>query len=633
MSYQNHPRPASSASEASDDYHYNGSKPIKIARTPSIKQVLAEGTLSRSYSGSTPGSMLSSPQLAALPDLTPLPSPIMGHGDGSPGSWNRRGSVRRERRVSKPRSIEFPNMPLPENSVQNGELHAQIVNQKRRHYHGLRLTSEDAQNEEAHPPAQPRPESHDRKGHNRHRSQSDYHVPPMQVGVQRQITVSGSHEPRAIEKELAASELHPDTHMRREPHLAHKRGIEPVKPPTPPSSRTSRKEEDDGESDIDASSLISDERAAARALRRSRHTYFDAYTVVDNKRRRWRALKPLGEGTFSKVILATSQLDDSPSTSPTREEDDHRKLVAVKICEHGPKGGASEERIRLQLKRELELMKNLHHPSLIDLKAFNEEETRMVLVLGYCAGGDLFDIATGHADSLTPSLIKRMFAEMVLGIKFLHDRDIVHRDIKLENILVNLPPSELVKPEGYDWSTYPYSVTTITDLGLARQITPGEKLTTRCGSDDYAAPEVIMGQPYDGREVDAWSLGVLMYTLLELRLPFDPLPGAGAAGGRSRTSHRIARVEWRWVKYAGEDGDHEGDFKLFEEKGLTGIREVVEGMLRRSRSRWKMDKLAALEWVQDMIKVEGGIKFREEESASEVTGEDEAMAGNGEDQC
>lgn len=428
------PRPTSSASEASDDYHHNGSKPIKIARTPSIKQVLAEsGSLSRSYSGSTPGSMLSSPQLAALPDLTPLPSPIIGHGDGSPGSWNRRGSQRRERRVSKPRSIEFQNVSMPENAVQNGELHAQISNQKRRQYHGLQLTSDDANNGETHPT--PRPTSHESKGHNRHRSQSDYHAPPLQVGVQRQITVSGSHEKR-VSAQIASTELASDSHMRREPHLAHKRGIEPVKPPTPPSSRASRKEEEDGESDIDQSSMISDERAAARALRRSRHTYFDAYTVVDNKRRRWRALKPLGEGTFSKVILATSQLDDSPSTSPSRigeAEDDQRKLVAVKICEHGPKGGASEERIRLQLKRELELMKNLHHPSLIDLKAFAEEETRMVLVLGYCAGGDLFDIASGHSDLLTPNLMKRIFAEMVLGIKFLHDRDIVHRDIKLES--------------------------------------------------------------------------------------------------------------------------------------------------------------------------------------------------------
>src|SRR5258708_6622459 len=95
-----------------------------------------------------------------------------------------------------------------------------------------------------------------------------------------------------------------------------------------------------------------------------------------------------------------------------------------------------------------------------------------------------------------------------------------------------------------DWSTYPYSVITVTDLGLSRRITADEKLETRCGSDDYAAPEVILGQSYDGRAIDAWSLGVLLYALLEGRLPFDPNPGmSDALRLRSRTSHRIARVE------------------------------------------------------------------------------------------
>ncbi len=161
-------------------------------------------------------------------------------------------------------------------------------------------------------------------------------------------------------------------------------------------------------------------------------------------------------------------------------------------------------------------------------------------------------------------------------------------------------------------------------------VTPGEKLTTRCGSDDYAAPEVIMGQPYDGREVDAWSLGVLLYTLLELRLPFDPLPGAQEAHRqRSRTSHRVARVEWRWVKYAGEDGDHEGDFAMFAKAGLDGPREVVERLLRRARSRWTIDKLAELDWVKATIP-EGGLQYREEEHAEVVGGdvvEEEAVEG------
>jgi protein-serine/threonine kinase len=187
------------------------------------------------------------------------------------------------------------------------------------------------------------------------------------------------------------------------------------------------------------------------------------------------------------------------------------------------------------------------------------------------------------------------------------------------DVLVNLTADELRQP--HDWATYPYSITTLTDLGLARHVAPGEKLMTRCGSDDYAAPEVIMGQEYDGRAVDAWSLGVLLYALLESRLPFDPNPGMPEGHKqRSRTSHRIARVEWRWVLWAGDDGDHEGDEARFEAAGLTGPMTVVENLLKRARSRWTIEKTVEQQWIKDAIRVDGGIKFRPEDESQEVLG-------------
>ncbi|KAK6857942.1 hypothetical protein PG995_005641 [Apiospora arundinis] len=469
-----------------------------VSRTPSVKRAFVNNI------GSACSSAVPSPIIAAMGDLTPLPSPLL-LGD-SPGPWRRLGARPPSREASLPTIM--PNSVL--------------------------------------------------------------------------VTASGETE--SLRRSGANSDY---------------------EPPTPPPSESSQ----------------SNDGSASRLSKKPRFEYFEARGKEDNKLRRWRAVKQLGEGTFSRVMLATSQVsvdDAEESGASTPVEPDLKTLVAVKVCEHGPRGGASEQRIEMSLKRELEIMRSINHPSIVHLKAWNIEPTRALLVLSYCPGGDLFDVATTHRDLLTPPLLRRIFAELVGAVRYLHDRRIVHRDIKLENVLVNIPAHELANPS-HDWQTYPDSIITLTDLGLSRFVADDEKLETRCGSDDYAAPEVILGQPYDGRAIDAWSMGVLLYSLLESRLPFDPPPGASDAHRmRSRTSHRIARVEWRWIDYAGEDGDHDGDEAKFESKGLKGAMEVTEGLLKRARSRWTIDKVAANEWVRGGIQVEGGPQFREEDEGVEV---------------
>jgi len=159
-----------------------------------------------------------------------------------------------------------------------------------------------------------------------------------------------------------------------------------------------------------------------------------------------------------------------------------------------------------------------------------------------------------------------------------------------------------------DWQSYPSPVITLGDLGLGRAIPqPPESplLERRCGSEDYAAPEVLLNQPYDGRSTDAWQLGVTLYSIMEGRLPFDPIPGSRR---KSPTSHRIARCEWQWVKFA----DDEGEWDTINGNELEGAREVVEGLIARKRDRWSLEKVQENEWVNGGIQVEGGLRCEED---------------------
>lgn len=181
------------------------------------------------------------------------------------------------------------------------------------------------------------------------------------------------------------------------------------------------------------------------------------------------------------------------------------------------------------------------------------------------------------------------------------------------DVLLNIPIPVL--SDVADWQTLDRAVVTLTDLGLSRRIPePPESplLTTRCGSEDYAAPELLMGQPYDGRQTDAWALGVMLYALMEGRLPFDPLPGARGdpAKLKARTPHRIARCEWAWYRHGDEDGDWDSE----KGKEYDGARSIVEGLLKRISRRKGLDEIREMVWVKKGIVVDGGLRRVEEEA-------------------
>jgi len=334
--------------------------------------------------------------------------------------------------------------------------------------------------------------------------------------------------------------------------------------------------------------------------------------------RHWRPIRRIGQGAFSEVVLASGQ--DKPSDSSAIDEP--HVLVAVKIVHHERDTTVDSDRMETSIKREIEIMRSVSHPSLMRLDAFAEDDTCALLVMKYCPGGDLFDLASQQSDVLVPELVQRIFAELVSATLHLHSQSIVHRDIKLESefareargspplinktidILLNIPATSLLSlPRPL--CNYSEPLITLTDFGLSRHVPqPPDSplLTHRCGSADYAAPEVLLGQPYDGRETDAWALGVTLYALLEGRLPFDPppqRPGRRRVGGNTNVKHRIARCDWVWVEYGDDDGDWAGA-KTAKCRDLEGARAIVEGLLKKvGRGRLELKKVAGEQWVKE----------------------------------
>uniref|UniRef100_UPI003AAA2197 serine/threonine-protein kinase MARK1-like isoform X10 n=1 Tax=Centroberyx gerrardi TaxID=166262 RepID=UPI003AAA2197 len=177
----------------------------------------------------------------------------------------------------------------------------------------------------------------------------------------------------------------------------------------------------------------------------------------------YRLLKTIGKGNFAKVKLARHVLTG--------------REVAVKIIDKTQLNPTSLQK----LFREVRIMKILNHPNI----------------------GEVFDYLVAHG-RMKEKEARAKFRQIVSAVQYCHQRRIVHRDLKAENLLLDADMN--IK---------------IADFGFSNEFTLGSKLDTFCGSPPYAAPELFQGKKYDGPEVDVWSLGVILYTLVSGSLPFD----------------------------------------------------------------------------------------------------------------
>ncbi|KAK6467450.1 testis-specific serine/threonine-protein kinase 6 [Huso huso] len=195
----------------------------------------------------------------------------------------------------------------------------------------------------------------------------------------------------------------------------------------------------------------------------------------------------IGEGSYSKVKLAKSKK--------------YREKVAIKIVD---RRRAPPDFVTKFLPRELAILKGLRHPHIVQVYEFIEVCNGKLYIVMEVAETDLLQ-RVQQLNHIPGPQAKEMFIQIVSAVSYLHENNIVHRDLKCENVL--LTEGNQVK---------------ITDFGFGRKAHGyPEVSSTYCGSAAYAPPEVLLGVPYDPKKYDVWSLGVILYVMTTGCMPFD----------------------------------------------------------------------------------------------------------------
>ncbi|XP_052526798.1 serine/threonine-protein kinase Nek5 isoform X3 [Tympanuchus pallidicinctus] len=203
---------------------------------------------------------------------------------------------------------------------------------------------------------------------------------------------------------------------------------------------------------------------------------------------KYEILKKIGEGSFGKIFLAKAKVDDEQCV-----------IKEIDLTEMPVKEKEASQ-------KEVILLAKMKHANIVTFYASLQEENKLYIVMEYCDGGDLMKrINMQHGVLFEEDQILSWFVQISLGLKHIHDRKILHRDIKSQNIFLSSNGK----------------VAKLGDFGIARQLNDTTEFACTCvGTPYYLSPEICENRPYNNK-TDIWSLGCVLYELCALKHPFE----------------------------------------------------------------------------------------------------------------